>query len=451
MTARSRNVAVMAALGLALAAAGALWWPRPGPRPVSLGEEGAWFYSDETTLGPGVELQSGIDHTCALDGAGRIRCWGQRDDHRGEPPPGSFAHLAVGGEFGCALDELGEAHCWGRDSEGSTRPPPGPFTAISAGFAHACGLRPEGAIDCWGWNPAGQASPPEGAFTAVVAGYHHSCALDAQGGARCWGELSETHPSYQPGPFSALTLGELFTCGLQPDGEARCWGDEARPERPEASPDEHGVYRYPEEGSGWVGSTLTPPPGPFVAIDAAGSATCGRHAEGWLSCWGHNAAQQAAPPRQRFAQHAMGYFHGCGLTMEGEARCWGWRGREEQRWTDRLAMLSGEQAAAKPGARRSPTCPYVGLGLLYLRQGERDDARAELETAVRLAPDVEHQKYNGLARLHIQQGEREEALRLLRRSVEVEPAESNPAWALLHELGAESGDAPTQSGAGGEP
>jgi hypothetical protein len=272
----------------------------------------------------------------------------------------------------------------------------------------------------------------------VEAGYHHSCALDEQGGAHCWGQLSETHPPYQPGPFTALTLGELYTCGLLADGQARCWGDEARPEHPEAIPDEHGVHRYPQEGSGWVGSTLGPPPGPFVAIEAAGSATCGRHAEGWLSCWGHNAAQQSAPPLQRFAQHEMGYFHGCGVTVEGEARCWGWRGREESRWAERLTQL--DEGDGEPSARQSATCPYVGLGLLHLAQGEHDDARGELETAVRLAPDVEHQKYNGLARLQLAKGNRDEALRLLRRSVEVEPADSNPAWGMLEELGADPGD-----------
>ena len=79
------------------------------------------------------------------------------------------------------------------------------------------------------------------------------------------------------------------------------------------------------------------------------------------------------------------------------------------------------------------TCPYEGLGLLYLRQGRTDEAKKHFQRAIEINPDIEFKKYNGLARIYIDEGRLDEARRLLRRSIQNFPEDSEAA-ALLREL-----------------
>ncbi len=79
------------------------------------------------------------------------------------------------------------------------------------------------------------------------------------------------------------------------------------------------------------------------------------------------------------------------------------------------------------------TCPYEGLGLVYLRQGRVDDARDHLERAVDLNPGIEYKKFNALARIYIEEGRLDDAEALLNRSIENFP-EDDEARTLLQTL-----------------
>ena len=108
-----------------------------------------------------------------------------------------------------------------------------------------------------------------------------------------------------------------------------------------------------------------------------------------------------------------------------------------------LAMIrlkNGEDGAAEQGFRkalaqddRNYTCPYEGLGLLYLRQGRTEKARENLQRAIQINPDIEFKKYNGLARIHMSEGNYEAATKLLRKSQENFPHDDEAAR-LLEEV-----------------
>ena len=67
------------------------------------------------------------------------------------------------------------------------------------------------------------------------------------------------------------------------------------------------------------------------------------------------------------------------------------------------------------------TCPHEGLGMIYLRAGKLDKARASFDKAIKINPDIEFKKYNGLARIYIKEGKVERARALLRKSIKNYP------------------------------
>jgi alpha-tubulin suppressor-like RCC1 family protein len=146
-------------------------------------------YSDTSgnAIGEGIPvsgLATGNAHTCALDGAGGVLCWGSNTSGQlgsAGPPlghgfptratvPVTLVSLVAGGEHTCGLTAAGAAYCWGSNSNGQlgngtiggTFIPAGPvsggltFVSLSAGGSYTCGVTPSGAIYCWGANASGQ-------------------------------------------------------------------------------------------------------------------------------------------------------------------------------------------------------------------------------------------------------------------------------------------------------
>ena len=147
-------------------------------------------YSDTSgnAIGEGIPvsgLAAGHNHTCALDGAGGVLCWGVNSSGQlGQPGPPFTGHgypirasvpvtlvsLTAGGEHTCGLTAAGAAYCWGSNSNGQlgngtiggTNSVAAPvsggltFVVLSAGGSHTCGVTPDGSIFCWGDNFSGQ-------------------------------------------------------------------------------------------------------------------------------------------------------------------------------------------------------------------------------------------------------------------------------------------------------
>ena len=64
--------------------------------------------------------------------------------------------LSAGSFHTCAIDAAGSISCWGNDGDGRVSGPDGAagvFTAVSAGSFHTCALDSAGSISCWGSTP----------------------------------------------------------------------------------------------------------------------------------------------------------------------------------------------------------------------------------------------------------------------------------------------------------
>lgn len=192
----------------ALAAAGEVWcwgWNAPG----QLGDGST---EDRTrpvrasSAPPGVvTVEAGYDVSCALEGGGRLSCWGYEPDR----PPGSVEGVravANGADHTCAAVES-EVRCWGHEPGGLAVPIDGDRSylvpgarRVAAAVDHVCAVTDAGEVWCWGKNDHGQLG--DGSYrwstepvraelgepaSSVAVGARHSCALTRTGGVRCWG------------------------------------------------------------------------------------------------------------------------------------------------------------------------------------------------------------------------------------------------------------------------
>jgi alpha-tubulin suppressor-like RCC1 family protein len=270
-----------------------VWYAAEGLHLFTLAREGGEEKTVEVTLVrgkpqtltvdlPGLETSDefsrtivGKGHSCGLDGAGRLSCWGDNrfaqlgggtcEWSRPEPlpvrelPPG-ITEVAVGGKTSCALTGDGLAWCWGDNTSGQvgngsggggedvvpTATPvagiPAEVIGIAVGESHACALLRDGSVRCWGDNRRGQLGVglPVGtlAMTAVpmaipgltapatrlAAGSAHTCALLQGDTVMCWGanesgQLGNGTRIPSPGAVPATELGsdvKELTC--MPEG-----------------------------------------------------------------------------------------------------------------------------------------------------------------------------------------------------------------------------------------
>ncbi len=133
----------------------------------------------------------------------------------------------------------------------------------------------------------------------------------------------------------------------------------------------------------------------------------------------------------------MGFYRGCAVDDAGRASCWGWRGRR-----DGLppAALAGPVSAHQQRALNN-TCPYEGLGQLYLLMGQADQARAVVDAPVFARPETSFRKHLLLGSLHMRAGEWSQAREALlqARALAQGPADLEEIGRLLEEVEAELG------------
>jgi alpha-tubulin suppressor-like RCC1 family protein len=177
------------------------------------------------------QVSVGQGHVCAItEGEGALYCWGRNNTGQvgvadvgvqfraplAVAPGSKFTRVAAGQRHSCAIDGDGKLLCWGdnrdpllglqTDAEIVRTPTvvgeDADYTEVDASWFHTCALKKSGTLVCWGRAEEGQlglgdSTPqrtptrvgPEFHWNAIAVGQFHSCAYDWEG-AWCWGENS---------------------------------------------------------------------------------------------------------------------------------------------------------------------------------------------------------------------------------------------------------------------
>lgn len=332
---------------------------------------------------PGVE--AGENHTCAINNAGGVQCWGRNESgrlgdgtttERSTPVAviglsSGVVAIAAGTTHTCALTMTGAVYCWGSNSSGrlgdgttTNRPTPvavsglnSNVVAIAAGEDHTCAVTSAGGAYCWGSNTYGQLGDNttvsrntpvavtglSSGVVAIGAGNYHSCALISSGAVQCWGRNNQgqlgdnSHtdrltPALVSGTTSAvkIAVGGQHTCSLDNAGGVYCWGNNS----------------YGQIGDNGSTNTdrLTPVPVSDLAVGVTSISasdnyhTCALTNSGAVFCWGANdkgqLGDESATDRRvpvlvsglgsGVVAITTGGDHSCALTNAGSVQCWGY-------------------------------------------------------------------------------------------------------------------------------
>ncbi|HEX7311876.1 MAG TPA: PASTA domain-containing protein [Gaiellaceae bacterium] len=356
----------------------------------SSGQLGSGGYVNSVTPVDIVGLASGVTaiaagggHACAITTAGGVKCWGANGsgqlgngtlDSSATPVDVSgltsgVTAIAAGGVHTCAVTGAGALKCWGDNyvgqlGDGTLANSSTPVqvsgltagvTAVATGDGYTCAVATSG-VKCWGNNLFGQlgdgthdgrSTPVDVSglttgVTVITAGTTHACALTSGGAAKCWGggwngQLGDGTGVGSPTPVAvnglasgvtAIAAGIMHTCAITSAGGAKCWGAN--------------FYGQVGDGTGGPGSTVAAPvdvaglTSGVSAIAAGGDDACAV-ASGAVKCWGTNTAGQLgdgtagvrATPGDvagltgGAAAVAAGGTHACALTTGGAVKCWG--------------------------------------------------------------------------------------------------------------------------------
>lgn len=332
-----------------------------------------------------VSATAGFEHSCAITGHGRVACWGRNQDRQlglglttewqlvpqliGNQYLTDVSALAAGSSHTCALLGAGTIKCWGLNSSGqlgdnstTNRPLPttqvagiSTATSIAAGGNHSCAILANGNVRCWGANGSGQlgdnsitnrrspitvAGLPQLA-TRIALGSSHSCAILQDKSVWCWGnnasgQLGDNKASgpNSPSPVQAqgistaiaVAAGNFHSCAVLSDGTARCWGNNSNGQLGDGTTVDKSIPTA-------VGSLG----GLAERIRAGAAHTCAELQNNGPRCWGYNIFGQvgnntsgntlsspvATHVISNSASLATGGYHTCATINNGSTYCWG--------------------------------------------------------------------------------------------------------------------------------
>jgi alpha-tubulin suppressor-like RCC1 family protein len=296
-----------------------------------------------------------------------------------------FASVSAGDMHTCGVTTGGAVYCWGDNrhgqlGNGTTASSLTPvavaggltFKSVSASrYGHTCGVTTDGAAYCWGLNMAGQlgygSTPPPG------------CSLDPN-----WGEISCSAPVAVAGglAFVSVSAGEQYSCGVTASGAAYCWGSSGAPLGVEPTqvagcgPDTRGIDACPPVP---VSGGLS-----FATVDGDVGHGCGVTTDHRAFCWGDDqygalgdsrktaslvpccaggsVAPVAVAGGLSFATLSAKAGRTCGVTTGQAAYCWGYGGSLGALGTT-VGLQECESDAADMGFDGWSPCSFVPLAV----------------------------------------------------------------------------------------
>ena len=237
------------------------------------------------------------------------------------------------------------------------------YVSVSTADAHACGLTDDGEVYCWSpTDPRPLLVSGQVRLTSVSTFDSHTCGIADGGSAYCWGFNHVAQLGIQNAPeqcrlsftgallpcsrspmlvsdslvFTVISVGGGHTCALDPDGVAFCWGFSAG-----------GRLGTAEESLCQPNGAVEPLPCSFLPLRVAGDLrlasisasrahTCGVTVEGDAYCWGiggsgrlGNGTLNDSPTPSlvsgdlEFETVSAGGSHTCGVTTDNVVFCWG--------------------------------------------------------------------------------------------------------------------------------
>ena len=313
--------------------------------------------------GGGNAIAAGGGNAIAAGGGNAIAAGGGNyrlmSDAGGDDRP----QLAAGPDFTCGVSG-GTAHCWGYNGNNelgldpyvpqSLTPAPVAgglsFRQISAEDNYACGVATGGQLYCWGRMATFTSKLPrvvgEGiAFRNVDAGDRFFCAVATDGRVLCQGKNAsgelgtgtKTDSYYALVPlsgglsFTSVSAGARHACGLTTDGAAYCWGYNLM--------NQLGTTTNPTTGS--VVPVAVDGGLRFRSVSAGRDYTCGITMQGEAYCWGSNEVGQSGQATGNVVKQptrvgtfgatsiSTGNYHTCAVTTDEQVQCWGRNGSWE--------------------------------------------------------------------------------------------------------------------------
>lgn len=347
---------------------------------------------------PAVAVDGGVGHTCAMNKAHEIWCWGDnRHGQLGDGNPGAANRRSVQVLL------------------------PDRAMEFSVGNDHACAVLADTTVACWGRGDRGQLGNGDTAdqsrpvivkelrgIEQIAAGGDHTCARDRDGMIWCWGanddgRLGHGSPGRDesvPALASEGSKGDPLkgtyyvgasnsnTCAVMEDMRVRCWGtgtegqngDDQGKSTDGDPPVEVLFHGGPLEDIWllWGGTgTLADR---FCAMSKGGDVFCwGRGDSGAL---GNQDTENALSAVENYARHHDGLYaivtgdaHGCAVTHGSQVLCWGERkegrvgtGEEEDiafeaepvRWGEKCEEELYEIESIGGGANHTCAVDYEG-------------------------------------------------------------------------------------------